>query len=409
MKTTLLLLFVVLVTTTFGQTQFNIHLPNKSAEQCKEFLSELDKNISDSYHRTISNERIVFNSITNYDLTYVEQLLNELGVSDAVVSKSKEERFTVEKAGGVDCELAEQLCSSSSVPANSSGFGIQELPNNNTIDGCLTLEHQSSWYYINIQTGGSLSLRINPVLAADDYDFAIWGPFTAANVGVNCPPVTNPIRCSYSSTPGNTGIRVGEPDNSENSFGDRWVNALTVLSNEIYIVLIDNFSISGTGYSLDFNWGGNTTTAVIGCTPVVLPVEISSFNGEFKHGSNVLSWTTESETNNDYFEVEWTNSPESNWTTIDKVDGAGDHVGQLNYALAHKDYKKNALNYYRIKQVDFDGASRVYPQMIVVDNRLENMRVMKVVNLLGQEVSDQEKGLVIYMYEDGSCEKIMRL
>jgi len=74
----------------------------------------------------------------------------------------------------------------------------------------------------------------------------------------------------------------------------------------------------------------------------------------------------------------------------------------------HNTYKRDALNYYRIKQFDSDGASRVYPKIIVVDNRLESMKVLKVVNLMGQEVSEQENGLLIYMYEDGSCEKIMR-
>jgi len=408
MKTTLLLLLVGLTGTAFGQTSYNIHLEGKTSQQCKEFLGELDQAISDSYKRGYGDERISFSTTTNYEVSYIEELLNQAGATPVVVVKNRNEHLSIEKAGGVDCELAQQLCSSSSVPGNSSGFGIQELPNNNTVDGCLTLEHQSSWYYINIQTGGSMSLRINPVSGSDDYDFAIWGPFTAVNVGANCPPVSSPVRCSYSALSGATGIRVGEPDNSESSAGDRWVNALTVASNDIYILLIDNFSISGTGYSIDFNWGGNTTTAVIGCMPVVLPVDVSTFTAEYNYGSNLITWTTESETNNDYFEIEWTAEPEKGWTTIAQVDGAGDSESQLSYSAQHSDYKRDALNYYRIKQTDFDGNDRTYPKTVVVDNRLESMKVLKVVNLLGQEVSDGEKGLVIYVYEDGSCEKIMR-
>jgi hypothetical protein len=66
----------------------------------------------------------------------------------------------------------------------------------------------------------------------------------------------------------------------------------------------------------------------------------------------------------------------------------------------------NRINYYRLNQFDFDGASKIYGP-IMIDNRT-NKVVVKCVNLLGQEVSENEKGVLIFIYEDGSMVKVIR-
>ncbi|MEZ4889881.1 MAG: hypothetical protein R2779_04725 [Crocinitomicaceae bacterium] len=77
------------------------------------------------------------------------------------------------------------MCSrnTSQTTNNSSGAGTQEL--NGSSKGCMSTEHQSSWYYINVQTGGDLTLTIAPQNVTDDYDFAIWGPFTSATANAS--------------------------------------------------------------------------------------------------------------------------------------------------------------------------------------------------------------------------------
>ena len=135
-----------------------------------------------------------------------------------------------------DCEGAQVVCSNNSFSGNSDGGGTNADLSPAT-DGCLSGEYQSSWYYINVGSAGTLQMTINPD-AADDYDFAVWGPFNETTANANCPPISPPIRCSYALDNGNTGMNVSSTDNSENEFGNGWVNDLNVQANEIYILLI---------------------------------------------------------------------------------------------------------------------------------------------------------------------------
>src|SRR5690606_7671097 len=154
--------------------------------------------------------------------------------------------------------------------------------------------------------GGNLTMTIDPSNNSDDYDFAIWGPFTDATAGANCPPVSNPIRCSYSGETNLTGMSssgyldcflgfIGDCNaNSEGAGGNSWVQQLNVSANQVYIMLVDNFSNSGQPYNL--SWGGS---AVLNCTPVVLPVELASFSASAGIRQNILQWETLTELNND--------------------------------------------------------------------------------------------------------------
>ncbi|WP_300665690.1 hypothetical protein [Fluviicola sp.] len=403
MKIALLALLTIPTCSLLAQNQYKIELNSHQAEN-KTFLSAIEDHIPNTYNRSVEDNLISFSTAINYPVRFVDSIVQVIGIPSGHVTRSKGQTQMIEKVGGTNCGTAEQICSGSSLPGNSSGYGTQELTNSNK--GCLRSEHQSSWYYINVQTAGSLSFRINPN-SGSDYDFAVWGPFTASNASANCPPQNGPVRCSYAQGNGSTGMRAGESDNSEDEDGNRWVNALNVNANQVYILLIDNYSSSGIGYTFDFNWSGNTTTAVIGCTPVVLPVEMAGFSGNYSANTNVLNWSTETESNNDYFEIEWTTTPSENnsWSKIDAIDGSGDSQSRINYAINHYTYVRNAINYYRIKQVDFNGQTRSYPTIVSIDNRLKSEKLVKVVNLFGQEVSESEKGVVIYVYDDGSTEK----
>ncbi|WP_343634671.1 hypothetical protein [Fluviicola sp.] len=403
MRTILAIALTFITHSFFAQFQYRITSNSNQADN-KSYLTSIEKHIPDTYSRSCEENFIEFSAPTNYSVHYVDSICRIAGVPAGSIVKSRGPASAIEKAGGTDCGTAQQLCTNSSLSGNNSGFGTQELTNANS--GCLGNEHQSSWYYINVLTGGSLSFRINPS-ANSDYDFALWGPFTSSNAAANCPPISGPVRCSFAQGSGQTGMRVGESDNSEGSGGDRWVNALNVNSSQVYILLIDNYSNSGVGYTFDFSWGTNLTTAVIGCVPVVLPVEMSSFSGSYFSNTNVLNWSTETELNNDYFQVEWTTTPaeSTSWNKLDIIDGAGESQSKLYYSMNHYTYARNAINYYRIKQVDFNGQTRSYPDIIAIDNRMKSEKLVKVVNLFGQEVSESEKGVVIYVYDDGSTEK----
>ncbi|HRH67931.1 MAG TPA: T9SS type A sorting domain-containing protein [Flavobacteriales bacterium] len=96
-----------------------------------------------------------------------------------------------------------------------------------------------------------------------------------------------------------------------------------------------------------------------------LPIELISFEGRTIDTVNELTWATASERNNDHFEVQ-RSVDGSRFEPIGEVPGAGDSQQVIHYALTDTD-PINGLNYYRLKQVDRDGAA-VHSQIIVLNN-----------------------------------------
>ena len=96
-----------------------------------------------------------------------------------------------------------------------------------------------------------------------------------------------------------------------------------------------------------------------------LPVEFVYFNGRRNQIGVQLTWQTASELNNDYFEIE-TAADGENFLPIARISGAGNSSALINYEWLHRS-PIVGLNYYRIKQVDFDGAFS-YTDLISVYN-----------------------------------------
>ena len=55
--------------------------------------------------------------------------------------------------------------------------------------------------------------------------------------------------------------------------------------------------------------------------------------------------------------------------------------------------------YYRLKQVDFDGTTTFSNIVVVMKPKLKK-NLLKKINFLGQEVGDDYKGMVILIYDD---------
>jgi len=85
----------------------------------------------------------------------------------------------------------------------------------------------------------------------------------------------------------------------------------------------------------------------------LLPIELLFFNGTAQNGEVLLSWQTASEENNDYFQMEHSTDG-SHFQPIGKVAGRGTTTTPHKYAFRHTRPTAGA-NYYRFKQVDFDG------------------------------------------------------
>ncbi|MEQ8904342.1 T9SS type A sorting domain-containing protein [Ekhidna sp.] len=103
-----------------------------------------------------------------------------------------------------------------------------------------------------------------------------------------------------------------------------------------------------------------------GATP--LPVELLYFNATPKNGVS-LSWATATEINNDHFIIERSEDG-SHFYEIGKVDGNGDSNETIEYTFTDK-FAFAPVEYYRLKQVDFDGQFE-YFEVKRVDTGIEN-------------------------------------
>jgi hypothetical protein len=98
-----------------------------------------------------------------------------------------------------------------------------------------------------------------------------------------------------------------------------------------------------------------------------LPIELSSFSATVNQGAIDLYWTTASEKNNQYFEVE-SSADAANFIKIANIDSKapdGNSVVQLDYKYTHTP-TTDGLSYYRLKQVDKDKTF-TYSQIISVN------------------------------------------
>lgn len=89
----------------------------------------------------------------------------------------------------------------------------------------------------------------------------------------------------------------------------------------------------------------------------LLGIEMAEFTASATNESIDLEWVTLSETNNDRFEVEKSSDGE-NFELMTTLSGAGNSNAPLSYAVTDAS-PREGYNYYRIRQVDFDGQTSV--------------------------------------------------
>lgn len=141
-----------------------------------------------------------------------------------------------------------------------------------------------------------------------------------------------------------------------------------------------------------------------------IPVELSSFSAQLVNQDVILNWTTASELNNQGFEIEYSTDNE-NFSKIGFVPGFGTTTEMKSYSFRISNVK-SGLQYYRLKQIDFDGSATIYnsvevtgpvPNTFVLNQNhpnpfnpstnisfslpIEANVTIKLFNLLGQEVT----------------------
>ena len=86
----------------------------------------------------------------------------------------------------------------------------------------------------------------------------------------------------------------------------------------------------------------------------ILPVDFLSFTARNDNAAVVLDWSTATETDNDFFDIE-RSADGREWATLDRVNGQGTTELVNNYQ--YRDLEPlTGRSLYRLRQVDFDGA-----------------------------------------------------
>ncbi len=145
---------------------------------------------------------------------------------------------------------------------------------------------------------------------------------------------------------------------------------------------------------------------LIEITQTVLPIELVSFDVENFEESNILDWVTASEHNTDYYLIKRMIGDSSKYETIGMVEAAGNSTNLLTYQFIDRSYSPK-INYYVLTQFDLDGKFEEFGP-IAIDNRKSIKKIIRITNLLGQEVPIDTEGILIVTYSDGSSKKIFK-
>jgi hypothetical protein len=98
---------------------------------------------------------------------------------------------------------------------------------------------------------------------------------------------------------------------------------------------------------------------------IILPIELTRFEGDCNNGNVILNWQTASEKSNQEFNIE-RSIDGVNFEIIGSLKGAGNSSKILNYTFIDEN-KLEGLAYYRLSQTDYDG-KRSQSNIIYVDN-----------------------------------------
>jgi hypothetical protein len=245
-------------------------------------------------------------------------------------------------------------------------FTLQIHTTSGTVDNITQISTGFSYQSANAMIPSNPGCAIaasTPANITMSADFAAVGfAYTVVN---QCNPVSPAI---------NTGSQEfdrranGTIDNGSISIGTTWTDVFTVtlwtlsgVTQGGYVII--NSSEGGslgeyTTYSIsDISAQQYASNSLTYATPLalsssILPVDFVKFDAQCSPAGNNLTWTTASEKDNAYFDVQ-KSTDGSTWTSIGRVNGAGSSNSTKTYQFT--DHSGGTAQY-RIKQVDNNGA-----------------------------------------------------
>jgi hypothetical protein len=177
------------------------------------------------------------------------------------------------------------------------------------------------------------------------------------------------------------GVKIKNDDNTIFAYFSAKSDTVTVTSLRYVISTVTVYYKDGTSHvytvsdenqvtytsakqitKVDILAGGYTNTLIntIGsCSATPLPVKLISFTARLNGDAANLAWTTASEYNNSHFEIEKSING-IDFTNIGEVQGNGT-TNRLHHYQYTDHYPLVGRVYYRLKQVDFNGAIEYSP------------------------------------------------
>lgn len=174
------------------------------------------------------------------------------------------------------------------------------------------------------------------------------------------------------------------------------------------ITIIDtactNIPIGGTGFGPwtpgYFNGSASADGGIgFGGSAGPLPVSLIGLNAQQEGETVKIEWTTASEINNHYFEIERT-TDHTNYTLIGSVLGNGTTFNTNRYILTDEN-PVAGIQYYRLKQVDYDGRTEYYGPLSVNFKKADEFVIISA--------TINESGQIQLTYTNSVSEKLSLL
>tara|TARA_B110000858_G_C17701521_1_gene426176 strand:+ start:170 stop:976 length:807 start_codon:yes stop_codon:yes gene_type:complete len=124
--------------------------------------------------------------------------------------------------------------------------------------------------------------------------------------------------------------------------------------------------------------------------PTPLPVELLDFSASLQDKGTMLKWSTASENNSLKFDL-YKSLNGNTWGMLSEIPAGGFSTSELTYKYFDTRIS-SGYSYYKLIQIDIDGKEDVYGPVYIYRNVFSEPRKY---NLMGQEVNESYKGLII--------------
>lgn len=259
--------------------------------------------------------------------------------------------------------------------------------------GCLSPAESNGieWLVFRPNTDGLVAFWLDATANAPntDLDFAVWDagytPFAPSEPHISagiCAPNGPPVRCSSARRNYSTGLQAGLIGvEQEGTGGWGWLSPLPVQMDHAYLIAVTRAGATPAAVGYQLRWtlandpSGIPAPGLLDCTPLILPVEYLFLEAAQRSAEVDVTWATATELNSSHFIVE-RSADGRTFSPIGLVEAAGNSIARSDYRFTDE-APLLGTNYYRLQQVDHDGAT-------------ETSRIVTVV------LSDRNAPLVIF-------------